>query len=136
MSKRRKILLAKYGGSAAAVALIAYFYISVRDFAQAQLVDKYRILCDAFTVPGLLLLMFGSLLWVSNTGALDGLMYSVRMAIRFLIPGGRLKTEEKYGDYVERRREKPIRGYGFLFISGCATMVIALIFFALFYMTY
>jgi hypothetical protein len=100
------------------------------------LVEQYRILCDAFTVPGLLLIIFGSLLWVSNTGALDGLMYAVTTAVRFLIPGGRLKMEEKYGDYVERRREKPVRGYGFLLISGCVTMAISLVFMALFYAVY
>lgn len=136
MSKRGKILLAKYGGSALGVGVFAWLYVSSRDFLGQPLVEQYRILCDAFTVPGLLLIIFGSLLWVSNTGALDGLMYAVTTAVRFLIPGGRLKMEEKYGDYVERRREKPVRGYGFLLISGCVTMAISLVFMALFYAVY
>ena len=135
MSKRVKLLLAKYGGSAALVALMAWLYINLRDFDGAKLVDQYRMLSDAFTVPGILLLMFGCLIWISNLGALDGLAYAVSFAIRSLIPGARYK-DEKYGDYVERHREKRLKGYGFLFISGGVTMVVAIVFMILFYNLY
>lgn len=135
MSKRVKLLLAKYGGSAAFVALMAWLYINLRDFDGAKLVDQYRMLSDAFTVPGILLLMFGCLIWISNLGALDGLAYAVSFAIRSLIPGARYK-DEKYADYVERHREKRLKGYGFLFISGGVTMVVAIVFMILFYNLY
>lgn len=136
MSERLKTNLIKYGGSAAFVALLAVAYISARDFAGAELVDKYLILCDAFTVPGMLLICLGALMWASTTGALDGLTYAVRYAIFSLIPGKRLERDEKYGDYIERRSKNRAKGYGFLFVSGLITMAIAAVFMILFYSLY
>ena len=130
-----KTRLIKYGSCGAFVALMAYWYIDLRDFAGAALVDQYRMLCDAFTVPGILLLMTSALVALSNMGALDGLGYAMGMAIRSLIPGGRIK-DETYGDYVARKREKRIKGYGFLAISGAVTMAIAVVFWMLFYTVY
>ena len=131
-----KVNLIKYGCSAAFVALMAGAYIGLRDFAGAELVDRYLILCDAFTVPGMLLIMFGCMMWASTTGALDGLGYCVRFAVFSLIPGKRLERDERYGDYIARKRENRVKGYGFLFISGLVTMAVALVFMALFYSLY
>ena len=133
MSNRVKVNLIKYGGCALFVAVLAWAYVSLRDFGGAELVDKYLILCDAFTVPGMLLILAGCLMWASTTGVLDGLSYAVRYAVFSLIPGKRLERDEKYGDYIMRKREKRVKGYGFLFISGLITMVVALVFMALFY---
>lgn len=135
MSKRLKVVLAKYGGCTAFVALMVWLYISLRDVSKATLLDWYRMLSDAFTVPGMLLLMAGCLVWISNLGALDGLAYAVSFAFRSLIPGGRYK-DEKYADYVERHREKRIKGYGFLFVAGGVTMALAIVFLLLFYSLY
>ena len=134
MSKEAKVRLTKYVSAFAFVAVMAYIYIGARDFAGASLVVKYWILCDALTIPGILLIMAGALVWVSNMGALDGISYALTHTLRSLIPGMRARSDEKYADYVERRREKPIRGYGFLVIAGCITMAAALVFMALFFM--
>ncbi len=131
-----KVALIKYGGCAAFVALLACIYIFNRDFAQLELVDKYLVLCDAFTVPGVLLLMIGCLVWASTQGALDGLGYAVNQAIAALIPGKRLGADERYGDYLERKRNNRAKGYGFLFYSGLITMAVALIFMGLYYSLY
>lgn len=136
MSDRVKVNLAKYGGCALFVALMAWLYISPRDFANATLVDQYRYLCDAFTVPGLLLILLGGMIWASNLGALHGLLYALRWAMFSLIPGKRWKRDETYGEYVERQNEKRVTGYSFLFYSGLVTMAIALVFMALFYSLY
>ena len=133
MSKQARIRLIKYGAAAVFVGIMAYIYIAARDFASAALVEKYWILCDAFTIPGILLIMFGSLVWVSNMGALDGISYALAYLGRSLVPGMGGRSDEKYADYVARKRENPIRGYGFLFISGCITMAVALVFMALFF---
>ena len=131
-----KVNLIKYGCCAAFVAILATAYISMRDFAGAEAVDKYLILCDAFTVPGMLLIMFGCLLWASSLGALDGLSYVVRFAVMSLIPGKRAQRDETYGDFLERRMANRTKGYGFLFISGLVTMAVALVFMAQFYHLY
>ena len=128
MSNRAKILLTKYGCCAAFVALLAYAYISMRDFAGAELWEKLVMICDALTIPGSLLVLAGAMIWVSNMGALDGLSYAITWTIKSLIPGGRVSKDESYADYVERKRENPVRGYGFLFIAGGITMAVAIVF--------
>ena len=127
MSDRVKSLLIKYGSSTLFVAVMAYAYIAMRDFAGAKTWEKMVMICDALTVPGMLLLMVGALIWVANTGALDGITYAVGFAVRALIPGGRHK-DERYADYVERQREKRVKGYGFLLITGGITMAVATVF--------
>ena len=134
MTKEAKIRLIKYTSAFAFVAILAYIYIGARDFAGAALVEKYWMLCDALTIPGTLLIMAGALVWVSNMGALDGLGYAVSSLKRMLIPGAGARMDERYAEYVERKRNNRVHGYGFLLISGCITMAVALVFMALFFM--
>ena len=133
MSNAWKTRLIKYGGSAAFVAALAYVYLSSREWDGISLMDRYRFLCDALTIPGVLLLMFGCLIWCANMGALDAISYAVGTCIRSLIPGARLGIDEKYADYVERKKQNRVHGYGFLFIAGGVTMAVAMVFFALYY---
>lgn len=131
-SALRKYILAFFFGG-----LLAWFYISARDFSSAELIEKYRMLCDAFTIPGLLMLMMGLLLAISNEGAFDGITYALTFAVRALIPFGRNRNDnEKYYDYVERKRAKRVHGYGFLFIVGGIFMAVAAVFLILFYRLY
>jgi hypothetical protein len=136
VSKTLKIRLIKYLSSAAFVCLLAGYYIGSRDFVNAPLMEKYLMLCDGLTIPGILLIMAGALVWASNTGVLDGLGYSLVFLFRSFIPGMRAKRDERYADYVERKRENRIKGYGFLLISGAVTMAFALVFMFLFYGQY
>ena len=66
---------------------LAYLYVGLRDFAGVSLMEKYRMLCDAFTIPGLLFLMLGLLMSISKQGALDGVTYVVSHGLKMLIPG-------------------------------------------------
>ena len=135
MSKRLRNGLLKYGITALVCVGFALIYCSTRNFSQMETVERYRILCDAFTIPGLLALCVGVLLWVSNDGLFYGLGYCLEVAWRGLIPGARHKME-RYYDYVERKRGKKVTGFGFLFVCGGVCMAIALIFMALFYQLY
>ena len=136
MSRKLLVNLIKYGFCALFVGLLVWAYIGLRDVSEFTLMDWYLTLCDAFTIPGMLLILFGAMVWVSNMGALDGLAYCVRFAVFSLIPGKRLERDEKYGEYIERKSQHRIKGYGFLFWSGLVTMAIALVFMALFYSVY
>ena len=98
--------------------------------------EKYRILCDAFTIPGVVLVMLGALMAISNEGALYGISYVLGYAFRILIPAKR-HEHEKYYDYVERKKgEGQVKGYGFLFVVGGASLAIAIVFMILFYRLY
>ena len=135
MSERLRKNLLKYGISAVVCASFAVFFCSVRDFGQMELLERYRTLCDAFTIPGVICLCLGALLWVSNDGFFYGLGYCLETARRALIPGSKQKTETFY-DYIQRKRGKKVMGYSFLFAVGGACMMIALVFMALFFKLY
>lgn len=115
------------------MAVMAWLYLAPRNFAGAAGKARYLLLCDALTVPGALLLCAGALVWVSNLGALDGVRYGLRLAYRALIPGKRLQKEENYRDYVTARRGRPVKGYGFLLISGTVTIAASLLLLMLYY---
>lgn len=137
MKNRRKSLI-KYGITTIIGAIMVYATISLHGYSLAvTLADKYRILADAFTIPGVVIMLCGVLVAVSNEGAFEGISYAMSYAMKMLIPGMGANRHEKYGDYVERKREKGgVKGYGFLFIVGGVFMIIALVFIALFYSVY
>ena len=139
MSPKLAKNLKKYGISSAIALLLAYAFAAMRvdfeDPSATALIDWYRILCDAFTVPGLLFLMCGCFMSLSNQGAMDGLGYVTVNAFKMLIPGAATKME-RYKEYLERRRANRIKGYGFLYVVGAVCMAVSLIFMALFYSLY
>lgn len=132
MSKGR-IRALKYGCTAMVVAAIAYAYVTTNNIFELPLLDKYRILADAFFVPGMLLLGVGGLMFVSAAGALDGIGYALHCIGCSLIPGRRLYKYQKYGDYIEHKQENRVKGYGFLLISGLVTIAVSVVFMLLFY---
>ena len=132
MSDQLRRNLLKYGIAGGLCIAIAVIYCVLRDFSQMTLVEKYRTLCDAFTVPGLLMLMFALLMSVSNEGALDGVGYVALNALKMLIPGGALKMEN-YKEYLERRRANRVKNYVTLYLTAAICLAISAIFLILFY---
>ena len=95
---------------------------------------RYRILADAFTVPGVAFLMLGLLVWVSTTGFFDGLSYALRRFGRiFTFQGASDATMKKYYDYKMERAGKRYSGYSCILISGAVFFAIALVFLVLYY---
>ncbi len=136
MSTRLGKNLLKYGITVGVCLGFAAIYCFSRDILQQTLTVKYRTLCDAFTVPGAICLCLGVLIWASTDGLFDGLTYCLSIAWRAMIPGGRATPPEKYYDYVMRKREKRITGYGFIPIVGAVFMAIAIVFLLLFNSVY
>ena len=111
------------------------------DFSSAEsLAEKYRILSDAFSVPGVLLVCFFGLLWVSSYGFFDGLKYMFGRIGNMFIPGN-IPKHETYYDYKMRRREKREENEGqgslsFLLFVGLGLILVAVIFVALYESAY
>ena len=96
----------RYAVTAALAALTAAGHLWLHGWSRTlPAVERYRILCDAFTVPGLMLVLIAALVALSNEGSFDALGYAVRYTVRRLIPGAGLR-QETYGEFVERRREQ------------------------------
>jgi len=132
VNKRLKANLLKYGLTGAISLLVTYLYIYNRGFHMGTLADKYKYLSDGFAIPGLLLTCSGLLLIISNEGTFDGISWGLQFAIKTLIPFGRLKKQESYGDFVEKRRGQKVKGFGFVFIVGVVNLIISIIFMILF----
>ena len=128
MSDRLRNNLIKYGSCVATGLLVGYGYISGHGFFDQPLVDKYRLLSDAFMLPGFLMVAFGLLIFLANEGSFTGIGFIAQKAVGFLIPFLYKKKGETYREYVERKTAKPTQGYGFLVIYACAFLAVAAVF--------
>lgn len=127
--------LTKYGITTAVGLLLAFLFLNSHGFFEmTQTNDRYRCLCDAFTVPGVIIVMCGCLVWIAQQGTFDTISYAGKMiADRFRPDAEHLR----YGDYVLAKMENRKKGgFGFLFITGAGLLVIAAVFYVLFYMNY
>ena len=127
-------LLLKYLITASVAGVCVLLILWLRDFSVAPtLLEKYRILSDAFAVPGVCLIMFSLLIWASSEGAFDFLGYAFNRVGDMMIPGhGAMKKHETYYDYVERKRGKRAKGFWFLFFVGLAFTAVSVVFIILF----
>ena len=132
-----KARLIKYGITGGVGAIMAGLFCWLRDFSPAMPApERYRILCDSFTIPGTILLMVGLLVLVANAGNFVGLGYVAQHLKDVLMPFSK-KKQESYYDYYERKKKRgKVTGIGFIFITGAFYMAIALVFYALFYSVY
>lgn len=136
MSDRALTLLKRCGVTAlAGVAAVLALFWGRGGFQAATQIDLWRLLSDAFLLPGLLMVFAGLMIVVSNDGFFYGLGYAFNRVKDFFIPGrAAIRKVESYSDYVARKREeKQITGYACLFIVGAAFLLVAALFIALFY---
>ena len=132
MSDRLRNNLIKYGSCVAVGLLAGYGYLSGHGFFDQPLVDKYRLLSDAFMLPGFLMVAFGLLIFLANEGSFHGIGFVMKRVGSFLLPFLLKEKSETYREYVERKTAKPTQGYGFLFICGCAFLAVAAVFLVLY----
>ena len=98
---------------------------------QTEMTVRYLNLADAFTIPSVIIIMVGVLVWMSTTGFFDMLNYGISRAANTFIPFKQYE-DVKFYDYKMKKAEKRIRGYSFLFISGAVYFVPAIIFMILY----
>jgi hypothetical protein len=123
----------KYAGAFAVMGIITLVVLSLREFgATASIQEKYLDLADAFTIPGVMMIMAGLLVWVTSQGGFDMISYGLLRAKDSLIPGSKHSGEQFY-DYKMRQDKKRPKGYSFMFISGGIYLIPAIIFNILYY---
>lgn len=94
-------------------------------FSQTAPVQVYHILCDAFFVVGLVMFNMGLLIFTSNEGAFDMMVYGVRSFVDLFRKTNTKKFPTFY-DYSVSRREKKLK-FGFLLICGAFFLVVSLV---------
>lgn len=132
MRKSRKVMILRCLSAAAVGGAVAWFYGTSRWQEEMELVEQYRVLCDAFSIPGILMVLFAMLFSLNNLGALDTIAYLMSFLPRMIAPGA-FGEPEKLIDFVENRRQKRSKGYGFLYIVGFIFLGIAIYYLVLFY---
>ncbi len=125
MSKGIKNLL-KYGITVTLCLVVSVLVAWNRGlFTATKLDDIYRILSDAFYLPGILLVLFGLLMWLAGEGALMGIGYVMKSLVRLIIP---FRQHETYAEYVAKKAEKEKVKFGFLLIVGLAFFLVGVVF--------
>ena len=125
----------KYAISFTILGISTWFILALREFSSSDAAAvKYLNLADSFTIPAVIILMVGVLVWISTTGSFDMFSYGLSRAKESFVPSVRYK-DEKFYDYKMRKEKKRIKGYSFLFVSGGIYMIPAIIFNILYYVS-
>ena len=99
-------------------------------FLQTSLVSIYHILSDAFFVAGILLTCFGLLIFSSNEGTFDMLVYGLDSFFDMF----RIESRKKYKtfyDYRESRADKKME-FAFMPICGIFFLAVAVVMYLLY----
>lgn len=133
-NKRRLSVLIKYLVSLVVGALFAVMVLFIENyFSATETIERYKILSDAFTFAGVLLILFAALVFISSKGGFDGIGYSLSRLVKMLIPFAN-RSDETYAQYKERKRAKGItKGYSCVFFSGLAYFAVSIVFLILYY---
>ncbi len=135
LENNSKSKLLKYGITFAVAAVIAVIIMWAKGlFTATAKADVYRILCDAFFVPGIMYVLLGLLFFVAGAGSFDGFNYALKMAfLRFTF--SKNKKRVTYAEYKESKDEKRKDGFSilFLFLIGLIFVVVSIIMLILYY---
>ena len=130
----KKKLLGYGIASAVGIAIAAVVVVTGLDSGVPGKREVFRLLSDAGTVSGLILLFTAALVAVSEQGMFRGLGYSVHYLYDRVMPGHASRRPETYADYVERKSErKGVSIWRYLLIPGAALVVLGILFLILFY---
>ena len=134
MSDKRVVTAIKYASAVAIGLVFGAVYLFNNDFFGQDLRNMYRLLSDAFMLPGFLMVAGGLMIWMSNEGAWHGVAFVVTRAVKFLLPFGRGTKDENYGEYVARQSKKRVDGYSFVIVTGVIFLAVAALFMYLFHL--
>lgn len=133
--KNGKSPIVRYLIAIAVCSVAAGLILWTHGFDTAEtLTERYKILSDAFTIPGVLSIMICALLWSSTLGAFDGIGYTVGQIGTMLLPMYGTKSKHRtYYDYKESKKDKRIKGYSFLLFVGLGFLAVGIVFTILFH---
>ena len=75
MTKALKTKIMCYVTSIVINAYLVFSYVRSHEIGTLPQIDQYHVLCDAFFLPGLIMIFLGLLMVMNNLGALDTMAY-------------------------------------------------------------
>ncbi len=134
--KKKYIVTAVIGIILAVIVLLVK-----RVFSAVSVKEVFRILADAFTLPGGLFLTAGLGIWIMNQGAFDGLIYMTRVLFRTKTQSreGSVSENEEgrvepYSEFIiKRHNEQQVTGYAFIIVTAAVFLAFAGVFIILYY---
>ena len=131
MTRQQRTRLLKYGITAVLTAAVVIYYAASRNVLSLETIEQYHVLCDAFTLPGIFLMLFGLLMLMNDLGALDTLAYFGHYLLHTFMPVA-FGEGKSYLDFIEERRSNRKGGFGFLFIVGGVFTAVGVVFLILY----
>lgn len=111
--------------------LVIFLIISIKGiFTVQSITEIFKILCDCFFAVGFTLAGFGLLVYTSNEGVFDGLVFGVSSFINMFRKGYEKKYKDLY-EYKESRASKKY-SFGYLVICGLSLLAVSMIFLLLY----
>ena len=123
----RKEKLISYGICLAVAVGLLLLVLSVNGYWQSEEpMDRDRILCDGFSVPGALLVLTAGVLYASGQGIFNGVLYGLKRGKEILLPF--LPSEYvPYREFIKKREKKRITGFGCVFFTGLAFLAVGIL---------
>lgn len=111
--------------------LIAFLVMSLKGaFSEDDSKEVIKHICDGFFISSVCVGGLGLLVFCSNEGAFDMIVYGLKSFLRFFLP----KKDKKYDSFYDYRVEKAknkIR-MGFILYVGLFLMLLAIIFYIIY----
>lgn len=114
------------------VCLLVFLAIAIyrNAFSATDPAEVYRGLCDAFFVPGVILVCFGLLAFCARGGVFDIFSYAFKSLKVLFTPFGKPEKQQRYYEYKlekEANRQKPKPRTLILGLAFVAASVVCLI---------
>lgn len=116
--------------------LMAMGVCSSKNMLSQSTSDMIKILSDAFLLPAAMLCGLGGLIFISNTGSFNMMVYGTKSFFYRIFK--RDEFLERYGNYYEYNKEKAKERapFSYILIPGILFMILAVLFSTLYLMYY
>lgn len=118
--------------SAIGLAITSLIVLSKGIFNQDDSTAVFHILCDAFFVPGVCLTCFGLLVFSSNEGTFDMIIYGTQKFFGLFKKDLKNEKYKTFYEYKEAQHDKKA-SFAYLIFVGLAFIAVSMIFLILYY---
>lgn len=121
MKRLRKYLITMLIGLAA----VAWILWSKDIYSQTEAVTIFHILCDAFFAVGVVILCIGLLIFSTNEGTFDIIVYGVSTFFG-MFKKNHVRKYDTFYDYRVSRADKKVK-FGYLLICGLILLAVSMV---------